>query len=80
MLRFSQYGGGKSESKNWEDQKMKSGKADSVLKSWNKTSQLGTYIALFDNFLPSYHEHNFQSQLKWTILEMNCQIKVAIVM
>jgi hypothetical protein len=65
MLRFSQFRWTRGESKNWEDVNMKSGKANSFLKSWNKTSQLGTQLYL---------------TIAALILATNCQIKVASVM
>ena len=42
MLRSSHVGWAEGKSKNWEDQNMKSGKADPILKSRNKTSCHGT--------------------------------------
>ena len=69
----------KGESKNWADWNMKSGKAGSVLKSWNKTRKWN--IAFFNNcHFDLYNHVIFKSHLKWLILEMNCQINVASVM
>ena len=46
ILGYSQFEWAKGESKNWEYWKMKIGKANSVLKLWNKTCQLGTQLYL----------------------------------
>ena len=83
--RSYQFRKAESESKNWEDWTMRSGKANSTqfetkLAILEHSFILLLYLTIATLILANEHVSNFQSQFKWLILEMNCQIIVAIIM